>query len=100
MKVGLDFLARNGYSVFYASNPTWGNHNLMAKQCGFTVRSYRYYDAATKGINFRGMVEDLEAAPENSVVILHGCAHNPSGMDINIDQWKVLSKLFHVQELL
>lgn len=99
LKVGLDFLSRNGYSVFYASNPTWGNHNLMAKQCGFTVKKYRYYDAATKGVDFKGMVQDLEAAPEHSVVILHGCAHNPSGMDLNLDQWRILSKVFKEKKL-
>lgn len=99
LKVGLDFLSRNGYSVFYASNPTWGNHNLMAKQCGYTVKKYRYYDAATKSIDFKGMVQDLEAAPENSVVILHGCAHNPSGMDLTIEQWRVLSKVFKQKKL-
>lgn len=60
LKVGLDFLSRNGYSVFYASNPTWGNHNLMAKQAGFVVKKYRYYEASTKAIDFKGMVEDLQ----------------------------------------
>ena len=48
LQVGLDFLFRNGHSVFYASDPTWGNHNLMAKHCGYTVKKYRYYDASTK----------------------------------------------------
>lgn len=99
IKVALDFLIRHGYSVFYASNPTWGNHNQMAKMCGFTVKKYRYYDAATKSIDFRGMVEDLENAPQDSVIILHGCAHNPSGMDLTMDQWKVLSKLIHQKKL-
>lgn len=99
LKVAMDFLSRNGYSVIYASDPTWGNHNLMAKQTGFNVRKYRYYEAATKSVNFNGLVEDLESAPENAVVILHGCAHNPSGMDLNLDQWKILSKLFKKNNL-
>jgi len=60
LKVALDFLARNGYSVFYASDPTWGNHNLMAKHSGFQIRKYRYYEAATKSINWNGLLEDLE----------------------------------------
>ena len=62
LKVGFDFLSRNGYSVVYASNPTWGNHNQMAKACGFDVRKYRYYDANTKSVDFNGMVEDLEVS--------------------------------------
>lgn len=99
LKVALDFLSRNGYSVFYSSDPTWANHNLMAKHCGFQVRKYRYYEATTKSINWKGLLEDLEDAPENSVVVLHGCAHNPSGLDLNMDQWKVLSKLFKKNNL-
>jgi len=99
LKVGLDFLFRNGYNVFYASDPTWGNHNLMAKHCGYTVRKYRYYDASIKSIDFEGLVKDVMAAPENSVFILHGCAHNPSGMDLNMDQWKLLSTIFREKKL-
>ena len=117
LKVGLDFLSRNGYNVFYASNPTWGNHNLMAKQTGFSVRKYRYYEASTKSIDFKGMVEDLQvffnsislinkvlnincwinqAAPENAVVVLHGIAHNPSGMDLTMDEWHIISQIVKV----
>lgn len=99
LKVGMEFLARTGYTTLYASNPTWGNHNTLAKFCGLTVKKYRYYDAATKSVDFRGMVEDLEDAPEDSIIVLHGCAHNPSGMDLTFDQWKVLSKLFKQKKL-
>lgn len=75
-----------------------GNHNLMGRTAGFTVKSYRYYNAANKSVDFEGMVEDLDAAPENSVIILHGCAHNPSGMDLTLDQWKSLSVLIKVNK--
>ncbi len=60
LKVGFDFLARNGYKVLYVSNPTWGNHNLMAKTAGFTVKSYRYYHVPTKSVDFEGLKQDLE----------------------------------------
>ena len=60
LKIGFDFLARNGYKVLYVSNPTWGNHNLMAKTSGFAVKSYRYYSAATKSLDFEGLIQDLE----------------------------------------
>jgi len=99
LKVGFDFLHRNGYNIFYSSNPTWGNHNLMAKTSGFTVKSYKYYEPSTKSVDFEAMKHDLEEAPENSVIVLHGCAHNPSGMDLNIEQWKILSKLFKEKRL-
>ena len=96
LRIGFDFLSRNGYKNMYVSNPTWGNHNLMGKTAGFTVKYYRYYSAATKSVDFEGLKADLEAAPENSVIILHGCAHNPSGMDLTMEQWSVLSNLFKV----
>lgn len=99
LKIGFDFLARNGYKIMYVSNPTWGNHNLMARTAGFTVKSYRYYSAATKSLDFDGLKADLEAAPENSVILLHGCAHNPSGMDLNLEQWTFLSNLFKQKKL-
>jgi len=99
LKIGFDFLARNGYKNMYVSNPTWGNHILMGKTAGFTVKAYKYYDAATKSVNFEGLKQDLEDAPENTVVVFHGCAHNPSGMDLNIDQWHVLSELVKRKKL-
>lgn len=59
-----------------------GNHRLIFTQAGFTdVKQYRYWDGKTKGLDFDGMIEDLQNAPENSVVILHACAHNPTGVD-------------------
>lgn len=99
LKVGLDFLSRNGYNVFYASNPTWGNHNLLAKHAGFQVKKYRYYEASTKSVDFKGMVEDLQAAPENAVIVLHGVAHNPSGMDLTMDEWRIISRIVKERKL-
>lgn len=99
LKVGFDFLSRNGYKILYVSNPTWGNHNLMAKTAGLTVKSYRYYSAQTKSVDFEGLRQDVESAPENSVFVLHGVAHNPSGMDLNMEQWAVLSKIFKEKKL-
>lgn len=96
LRIGFDFLARNGYKIMYVSNPTWGNHNLLGRTAGFTMKSYRYYNAATKSVDFEALKADLEAAPENSVIVLHGCAHNPSGMDLNLEQWAVLSGLIRV----
>lgn len=99
LKVGFDFLAKNGYKHMYISKPTWGNHKLMGEVAGFTVKYYRYYHAASKSIDFEGLKEDLLAAPENSVVVVHGCAHNPSGLDLTLEQWSVLSQLFKQKKL-
>lgn len=58
------------------------------------VKEYRYYDPNTKGLNFAGLKEDLQNAPDGSVVILHACAHNPTGVDPNKPQWNELKTLF------
>ena len=60
MKIGFDFLARNGYNTLYVSDPTWGNHILMAKTSGFTVKKYRYYEAQSKSVDFEGLYQDIE----------------------------------------
>merc|ERR1719471_1237864 len=63
------------------SNPSWGNHFPIFEHAGMTTQKYTYYDPSTIGLNFSGMCEDLSAAPDNSVVLLHATAHNPTGID-------------------
>lgn len=78
-RYGLYFVKYFAYAVLLFST---GNHNLIFKQAGFTTISpYRYWDGEKRGLNFDGMIEDLSNAPENSVIILHACAHNPTGTD-------------------
>ena len=66
----------------------------MCQEIRMPVKEYRYYDPNTKGLNFGGLKEDLTNAPEGSVVILHACAHNPTGVDLNKPQWNELKTLF------
>lgn len=83
-----------GYKTVYYSKPTWGNHLDIFKYAGFEdVRPYRYWDAVNRKIDFDGMTEDLRAAPKDSVIIFHACAHNPTGIDPNEEQWKVLADI-------
>ena len=64
----------------YCSDPTWENHaKLLADAGAGVLRSYRYYDAATRGLDLTGLLSDLQAMPEGSIVMLHECAHNPTG---------------------
>jgi len=65
----------------YVSNPTWGNHNAIIKDSGLNVIQYPYFDPKTKGLNFDGMMKTLSEAKEGSIVLLHACAHNPTGVD-------------------
>ena len=74
------------------SNPTWGNHQSIFGAAGIEVREYRYFDKKTKGLDFTGMIADLEAAAPGSVVMLHTCAHNPTGVDPTEEQWKKIAE--------
>jgi len=82
-----------GFDTVYVSNPTWGNHKGVFKAAGFTqIKEYRYWDAATRGFDVGGMMEDLQNAPANAVVILHAVAHNPTGVDPTAEQWDLICK--------
>ena len=82
LRVGAEFLQQQlKCSVVLVSDPTWGNHNLIFKLAAFKeIKKYRYWGKESRALDFAGMMEDLKAAPERAVVILHGCAHNPTGV--------------------
>ncbi len=88
LKVGADFLKRlNPNAKVMISDPSWENHRALFTNAGFTVEAYAYYDAAARGVNFDGMLADLNAAPAGTVAVLHACCHNPTGYDISPAQW-------------
>jgi aspartate aminotransferase len=101
LRVGAAFIQRYfpGKTV-YLSNPTWGNHMAIFADAGVPTEMYRYFDADTTGLDFDGMVADLKAAPEGSVVLLHGCAHNPTGIDPTPEQWEQLAELCKEKDFL
>lgn len=72
----------------YVPLPSWGNHVTIFDKCGLDVRRYRYYSRAINGLDLEGMIKDLQDAPYGSIILLHACAHNPSGSDPSIEQWK------------
>nr|AIT70242.1 aspartate aminotransferase [Petalonia fascia] len=80
-------------SAIYVPNPTWGNHIPIMKNAGLEVKKYRYFDPETVGLDFEGLLSDVQAAEDESVFLLHACAHNPTGIDPTQDQWAELSKL-------
>ncbi|KIY72818.1 hypothetical protein CYLTODRAFT_417594 [Cylindrobasidium torrendii FP15055 ss-10] len=101
LRIGGAFLARhypNAKSI-YLPTPSWGNHTPIFRDSGLEVRQYRYFDKETVGLDFAGMVADLKAAPENAIVLLHACAHNPTGIDPTVEQWKELSDLIQEKKL-
>ncbi len=89
LKVGADYLKRLlPGSTVAISDPTWENHRGVFEGAGFTVNTYTYYDAKTHGLDFGGMVTSLKGMPDRSIVLLHACCHNPTGVDLNAQQWE------------
>lgn len=71
----------------HVSDPTWPNHVSMLKFMGLPFVEYRYFDSATRGVDFEGMKADLARAKKGDLVLLHGCCHNPTGANLTLDQW-------------
>lgn len=89
LKIGADFIKRMApQTTVSISDPSWENHRALFESAGFVVNNYPYYDAATHGVKFEAMLAYLNALPAQSVVVLHACCHNPTGVDLTIDQWR------------
>ncbi len=100
LKIGADFLRQLlPTSKVLISDPSWENHRALFERAGFEVGTYAYYDAATRGLNFDGMLAALKAAPANTVVVLHACCHNPTGVDPTFDQWKQIAAVVKENKL-
>ncbi|VVD78353.1 aromatic amino acid aminotransferase [Pandoraea morbifera] len=101
LKVGADFIKRYfPNSQVWVSDPTWDNHRFIFERAGFTVNTYPYYDEATGGLQFEAMVDAIDKLPARSVVLLHACCHNPTGVDLNDAQWVQLIDVLKKRELL
>jgi aspartate aminotransferase len=102
LRIGGAFLARHypHSKVIYLPVPTWGNHIPLMKDSGLEVRGYRYFNKdAGIGLDWAGLKEDLQKAPEKSIVLMHACAHNPTGIDPTPEQWKELSDIIKEKSL-
>ncbi|MCR5884380.1 aspartate/tyrosine/aromatic aminotransferase [Rhizobacter sp. J219] len=101
LKVGGDFLKRYfPTSNVWVSDPTWDNHRAMFEGAGFTVNTYPYYDAKTGGLRFPEMLDAIQALPEKSIVLLHACCHNPTGVDLSRAQWGELIPVLKQRKLI
>jgi aromatic-amino-acid transaminase len=97
LKIGADFLKRMlPDAVVAISNPSWENHRALFESAGYPVQNYRYYDAASHGIDRSGMFEDLKNLPPRSIVVLHACCHNPTGVDLQPEDWKQILEILRV----
>lgn len=86
----LVMMARPGATV-WVSDPTWPNHTSILKHLKIETKTYRYFDAATGGVDFDGMMADLAGIGPDDVVLLHGCCHNPTGANLDAGQWEAVT---------
>ncbi|PYE19791.1 amino acid aminotransferase [Paraburkholderia silvatlantica] len=101
LKVGADFIKRYfATSQVWVSDPTWENHRFIFERAGFTVNTYPYYDEVTGGLKFEAMLSAIDALPAKSVVLLHACCHNPTGVDLDRAQWEQLIDVLQKRDLL
>ncbi|AUI86024.1 aromatic amino acid aminotransferase [Vibrio azureus] len=101
LRVAGEFIKRQlGNVKIWISNPTWANHISVFKAAGLEVAQYSYYDADSKNKDFSAMLQDLQTASEGDILLLHGCCHNPTGIDPTPEEWETLAKLAAEKKLL
>ena len=101
LKVGADFLKKYFPAAqVWVSDPTWDNHRAIFEGAGFTVNTYPYYDAATGGLRFDALMDTVRALPARSIVLLHACCHNPTGVDLTAAQWAELIPVLVERDLI
>lgn len=93
LRVAADLLHELGAKKVWLSKPTWPNHPGIFEAAGLEIATYPYYDAEKHALDFEGMVDSLQGAGPGDVVLLHGCCHNPTGMDPTQEQWETLATL-------
>lgn len=94
LRIAAEFLLRNTPSrTVWVSNPTWANHQNIFETAGLTVKEYGYYNASAHDIDFDGMMTDLANAQAGDIILLHGCCHNPTGIDLTLTQWELVANL-------
>ena len=100
LRVGADLLKKLlPHATIAISNPSWENHRAVFGAAGFEVVEYTYFDAATHGVNFDGMLADLQTLQPGTVVLLHACCHNPTGADLTVSQWKQVAEVLKDKQL-
>ncbi|OCT48223.1 Aspartate aminotransferase, mitochondrial [Cladophialophora carrionii] len=95
LRIGGAFLQRwyPGSKTIYIPTPSWANHKAVFADSGLEVKQYKYYNKDTIGLDFDGMIADLKSFPDGSVVLLHACAHNPTGIDPTQEQWQQIARV-------
>ncbi len=84
-------------ATVWLSSPTWPNHPSIIKYLGMKMAQYRYFDAETRGIDFAGLMDDLGRVAPGDVVLLHGCCHNPTGANLNANEWAAVANVLQAR---
>ncbi|XVE71054.1 hypothetical protein DITRI_Ditri10aG0119200 [Diplodiscus trichospermus] len=101
LRLGAEFLAKHYHQhVVYLPEPTYGNHPNLLSAAGLSLKSYRYYDPKTHGLDFRGLLEDLGSASTGAIVLFQASGHNPTGVDPTFQQWEQIRQLVRLRGLL
>ena len=100
VSLGMEVVGKFLPRAVYVSKPTWSNHHGIVQKVGLPLREYPYYQAKTKSLDFEGMVDSLKNATPGSVILLHVCAHNPTGVDPTQDQWKKICEVMKANSLI
>ena len=98
LRVGAELIKRaRPETTVWVSNPTWANHVPLLGNAGLAIREYAYYDKATRSLDADGMLAALGTVPAGDIVLLHGCCHNPSGVDLKTEHWHAVAELANRQ---
>jgi aspartate/tyrosine/aromatic aminotransferase len=100
LRVLSEFLYKVSNKKIFVSDPTWDNHKRIFKHAGFEVETYPYFRCDTRSVDFEGMCRAIEKMPAKSVILLHACCHNPTGVDLTIDQWKKIADLLKKKQII
>jgi aspartate/tyrosine/aromatic aminotransferase len=101
LRVAGDFLQANlPNATLWTSDPTWPNHPNIFAAARVPMKSYPYFDKASNGLAFEPMLEAIKKMPAGDVILLHGCCHNPTGIDPTLAQWSQIAEAVYGQGLI
>jgi aspartate/tyrosine/aromatic aminotransferase len=101
LRVAAEYLqAKHSGVTLWMSDPTWANHPAVFAAAGLKVSKYTYFDAPKNALDFAGMLKSLEAMSPGDAVLLHACCHNPSGVDLTLEQWQRVGEVLAARRLL
>ena len=101
LKLVSEFLIKfSRESSVWFSNPTWANHKPIFESSGFSTKEYKYLNFDKNNVDFTGMLSSINNIPDGDIIVLHGCCHNPTGADLNSEQWSELSKIINKKNII